>query len=62
MFGLDTVEAPVFLMPGGGVEVLVQMPAVHYAQELHPPAYAEKGHVRAMASRINAISVASCSG
>ena len=45
MFGLDTVEAPVFLMPGGGVEVLVQMPAVHYAQELHSPAYAEKGHV-----------------
>ena len=45
VLGLDTVEASVRLMPGSGVEVLVQMPTVHYAQELHPPAYTEEGYV-----------------
>ena len=28
VLGLDTVEASVLLMPGGGVEVLMQMPAL----------------------------------
>ena len=45
VLGLDTIEAAVPLMPRSRVEVLVQMPAVHYAQELHPPAYAEEGYV-----------------